>query len=74
MECLSQVLRSSLRKGDVVCRSHEAQFLLLLPAVDAANARKVLLRIEESFRKNISSQDLVIHKKIMPLKAGSTAM
>lgn len=74
MECLSQVFRSSLRKGDVVCRSHEAQFLLLLPAVDAANARKVLLRIEESFRKNISSQDLVIHKKIMPLKAGSTAM
>lgn len=67
MECLSQVLRSRLRKGDVICRSHEAQFLLLLPAVDAANAEKVLLRIEENFRKNISAQDLVLHKKIMPL-------
>lgn len=66
MECLSQVLRSGLRKGDVVCRSHEAQFLLLLPAVDAANAFKVLARLEKSFRKNIPDRDLVLHKKILP--------
>ncbi|MDI9457383.1 MAG: BTAD domain-containing putative transcriptional regulator [Dethiobacteria bacterium] len=70
METLSRVLRDNLRKGDVICRSHEAQFLLLLPGLDALAAKKVLLRIEEQFWKIVGNQEFVLHKKCQNLSPG----
>lgn len=72
VEHLSQVLCSSLRKGDIICRTHEAQYLLLLPNCSRARSLKILARIEDEFRKSYTDPGLVLHKKAQPLTADSS--
>lgn len=46
---LQEVLRRMLRRGDVVSRWNDTQFLVVLPMVDAVNIRKVVKRVGEEF-------------------------
>lgn len=69
---LDLVLRSSLRKGDIICRTHEAQFLLLLPNCNKARSLRILVRIEDEFRRSCTDPGLVLHKKVQPLAASSS--
>lgn len=49
MEQMERVLLDSLRQGDVVTRYSASQFIVLLPACQYENARKVLERIQYRF-------------------------
>lgn len=49
MEQMEKVLLDSLRQGDVVTRYSASQFIVLLPACQYENARKVLDRIQYRF-------------------------
>lgn len=66
---LSRTLRSSLRKGDIICQTHEAQYLILLPNCNEIRSAKILTRIEDEFRRNYTAADLALHKRAQPLTA-----
>lgn len=63
MEQLQESLFKNLRKGDIVCRWNEAQFLLLLPGLKVAQSNAVLKRIEQSFGDGYKQENITIHKK-----------
>ncbi len=71
MHDLKGAILSSLRKGDVVTRWNEAQFLMLLPGLNREEAGKVIERIVNSFPRKHSLHGLSLHRKIeslMPLE------
>lgn len=71
MQYLQDAILDSLRKGDVVTRWNEAQFLLLLPGLNREQAAKVLDRIENKFLRKCHLKELVLHKKfesLLPLE------
>lgn len=71
---LQDVIMSSLRKGDLVTRWNEAQFLLMLPNLNREQALKVLTRIEDAFTRQHSLRGLQLHKKVetlLPLEGDS---
>lgn len=64
MENLKESLETSLRKGDVVSRWSEAQYLVLLPGLSLEQAERVLARIKERFRKSGGPKDVVLRTKL----------
>lgn len=67
MERLKESLVTSLRKGDVVSRWNEAQYLVLLPGLSLEQAERVLGRIKERFRKGGGSKDIVLRAKLQSM-------
>jgi len=67
MDRLEDHLVGSLRKGDVVSRWNEAQFLLIMPGLNMEQAEKVLERIKKGFVKKCDPRDLVLHTKLQSL-------
>jgi len=67
MHNLEGIILESLRKGDLVTRWNQAQFLLLLPGLNREQSDSVIKRIEEKFYKNHSLQGLALHKKVESL-------
>ncbi|MGB4553287.1 MAG: BTAD domain-containing putative transcriptional regulator [bacterium] len=69
MEHLQAVLLACLRKGDVVTRWNESQFLVLLDTVNLHQAQKVLKRIESSFWGTWGQNEgrLSLNSKIQPV-------
>jgi len=64
---LQDVIMTSLRKGDLVTKWNEAQFLLLLPGLKVEQAVKVMDRIEIAFIRKHSLQGLKLQKKVESL-------
>ncbi len=64
---LQDVIMSSLRKGDLVTRWNEAQFLLMLPNLNREQALKVMNRIENTYISQHSLQGLKLQKKVETL-------
>jgi len=64
---LQDVIMNSLRKGDLVTKWNEAQFLLLLPGLKVEQAAKVMDRIESVFTRKHSLQGLKLQKKVESL-------
>ncbi len=54
MDLLHRTLTANLRRGDVVCRWNDHQYLLLLTGLDADQAVKAINRIQHSFETNCS--------------------
>jgi hypothetical protein len=74
MNNFQQVILDSLRKGDIVTRWNDAQFLMLLPGLNREQAMSVMDRIENSYRKEYNFEDLYLHKKVetvLPLEGDS---
>lgn len=67
MQCLQDVILETLRKGDLVTRWNDTQFLLLLPGLKREQAARVMERIENLYSKNHCLQGLVLHKKVESL-------
>lgn len=61
---LKDVIMFSLRKGDLVTKWNDAQFLLLLPGLNKEQALSVMNRIEETYLKKHSFNGLNLHKKV----------
>ncbi len=71
MERLMEVLREKLRKGDVVTRWNDAQYLVILPGLNAEQADMVLERIEEVCKEDFAAKNLLLHRKqqvLLPLE------
>jgi len=65
---LEEVLLNCLRKGDVVCRWNDGQYLVLLSNLNVANANKVVKRILSQFQKRCGiSATSLLHSEILPL-------
>lgn len=64
MQDLEKVILDSLRKGDLVTRWNDAQYLLLLPGLNREQAEMVIERIENNHHKAYSLQGLILHKKV----------
>ncbi len=67
MQELQEMIMFSLRKGDLVTRWNDAQFLLMLPGLNKEQAFKVMDRIEKSFSAKHSLRGLTLHKKVETL-------
>lgn len=48
-ETLDRVLKCLLRKGDIICRWNEAQYLVLLSGVDEQKATRIMQRISNRY-------------------------
>ncbi|MCW3490444.1 BTAD domain-containing putative transcriptional regulator [Dethiobacter alkaliphilus] len=66
-EKLKDILLTCLRKGDVVTRWNEAQYLVILPGVNNEMAKVIARRIKEAFRQEFSGEDIRIRGKEQPL-------
>ncbi len=67
MNNLQDVVLESLRKGDIVTRWNEAQFLMLLPGLNREQATSVMERIESSYLGQYKLNELILHKKVESL-------
>lgn len=64
MNNLEGVILDSLRKGDLVTRWNDAQFLLMLPGLNREQSDDVIIRIENNFHEKFSLMGLKFHKKV----------
>ncbi len=67
MNKLEGVILDSLRKGDLVTRWNDAQFLLMLPGLNREQSDNIIKRIESNFLKQYSLKGLKLHKKVESL-------
>jgi tetratricopeptide (TPR) repeat protein len=69
MDHLQAVLLACLRKGDVITRWNESQFLVLLDTINLHQAQKVLRRVESSFWGTWGQNEgrLLLNSKFQPL-------
>lgn len=64
---LQEVILDSMRKGDIITRWNNAQFLMLLPGLNREQAVQVMARIEKLYLAKHSLNGLVLHKKVESL-------
>ena len=69
MSQLEELLRSSLRIGDVLTRYSVTQFIALLPACSYESGVKVGKRIEKQFQNAIKKMRLELSIELMELTA-----
>jgi hypothetical protein len=69
MRQLGVSLKQSLRRGDIVCRWNEAQYLVLLSSVDFKQDQKVLERVTNDFLQRAKDLQVVLRCQCRPLKA-----
>ncbi len=67
MHNLKDVIIRSLRKGDLVTRWNNGQFLLMLPGLNREQASGVMDRIEQTFLGQYSLKGLQMQKKVETL-------
>ena len=67
VKLLKEVLTSSLRKADVLCRWNQTQFLVLLHGTDTEGARKVTQRVKERYRQLRRDSGLPLYFKVLSL-------
>ncbi len=54
MKSLKKVLLLSLRKGDIVCRWSNNEYLIMISDINASEVRKILLRIQKNLKKEMN--------------------
>lgn len=68
VENLQELIRSSLRRGDIVARCSVSQFILLLPHANYENSRMVCDRIIKAFRRMYPHSPATLRTSIHPLE------
>ena len=68
VENLQDLIRSSLRRGDVVARCSVSQFILLLPQANYEHSCMVCDRILRSFSRQYPHSPAVLHVSVHPLE------
>ena len=64
---LMAILRTNLRKGDIVTRYSDNIIAMLLPTVNYTSGSMVMDRIEQLFRSEYPQSDIAFHARIAPL-------
>lgn len=67
MDNLLQIIRQSLRKGDVVSRFSTTQYVVMLPALTFENGRMVLDRIHRKYKVAYRTKNVKLHTTLQPL-------
>ncbi len=68
MDNMEELLRTSLRKGDVLCRCSPSQFLIMLPLANFENSGMVCRRIESAFARKYPHSPAVVQYMVCPLE------
>lgn len=68
VENLQDLIRSCLRRGDVVSRCSVSQFIMLLPHANYENSRMICERIVKAFRRAYPHSPALLHTSIHPLE------
>lgn len=68
VENLQEIIRSGLRRGDIVARCSVSQFILLLPHANYENSRMVCERISRNFSRMYPHSPAVLRSSIHPLE------
>lgn len=63
---LEQILLANLRRGDVVCKLGESQFVLLLVGMSTIQMKKMLQRIRERYRREQQQKGTDLRASILP--------
>lgn len=69
MQILEQILKNTLRIGDVAARYSSTQFALLLPNCNYESALLVLERLDKKFRSAAGKRRLLLHFELEALLA-----
>ena len=67
MDLLLEVIKTSLRRGDVVSRYSGAQFVIMLPALTYEDGETVMQRIVSNFYRKHKRYLLKLHYKLQQL-------
>jgi len=73
MAGLHEILRSNLRRGDIVTRFSDNMFVMLLPTVNYTTGSLVMERIEKLFYGEYPDGSIAFHSRISPLGAAALA-
>lgn len=68
MENLQELIRGSLRRGDVAARCSLSQYILLLPQANYENSCRVCERIIKSFCRQYPHSPAQLHYSVQPLE------
>lgn len=68
-EEVQAILKSSLRRGDVITPWNESQFLVFLPGLNFEQAEKVVARIFTSYNRRLTSASFSLKCDLQPLQA-----
>ena len=69
MQILEQILKSTLRIGDVAAKYSATQYVLLLPTCNYESALLVAERIDKKFRSAAGKRRLLLHFELEALSA-----
>ena len=67
MAGLQEILKTNMRKGDIITRFSENTYALLLPTVNYSSGNIVMERIENLYYQEYSSHAINMHVRISPL-------
>lgn len=69
LAALKNVIKRSLRKGDVCAPWSDWQLILILPSINMEQTKMVLGRLERAFRERIKQEDVVLRVRHQPILA-----
>ncbi|SDL49658.1 AfsR/SARP family transcriptional regulator [Halarsenatibacter silvermanii] len=69
IESLHEAFRLELRRGDVICRWNEFQYLVLLVDIEVPVVRRIIQRIKNTFHDLISSEEIMLNVSFKRLVA-----
>lgn len=72
MAALCEIVRSNLRKGDIITRAASSVVAMLLPSVSYSTGNAVMERIETLFYEEYPNQSIVLSSRITPLGGSIT--
>ena len=67
MENLQELIRASLRKGDIAARCSVSQYILMLPQANYENSCKVCERVIRAFSRQYPHSPATLHYSVQPL-------
>ena len=67
MENLQELIRASLRKGDIAARCSVSQYILMLPQANYENSCKVCERVLRAFSRQYPHSPATLHYSVQPL-------
>ena len=69
MDELGELVRLNLRRGDVIAKCSDAQFVILLPQANYANSCVVCRRLISAFESRYPTSPARVHYLVQPLQA-----
>lgn len=69
MDHLGRLLPASLRRGDVVSRWNNSQYVIMLSCLTYEDSGMILSRLQDKFESSFSHKGIIVRHKLQPLNA-----